>query len=145
MVARPPALLRRQGPEGLGVEHDRRGGTVVAGRQQEPDELCRGEARPEAGPDDDRIVVVVEDPGERRLRVDLLDVVLRQRHRRRLDDLGGEQRLKRFRDRQRDEPRAGPARRAADEERRAGVVQGAGNHEQLPERSLVSPLVAGRQ
>jgi hypothetical protein len=41
-------------------------------------------------------VVVVEDPGEGRLRVDLLDVVLGQGHRRRLDDLRCEQRLERL-------------------------------------------------
>ena len=55
-------------------------------------------ARPgaQARADDDRVVLVVEDPGERRLRVDLLDVVLGERHRRGLDHLGREQRLEGF-------------------------------------------------
>ena len=66
---------------------------------------------PQPGADHDRVVLVVQDPGDRRLRVDLLDVVLGQGHRRRLDDLRGEQRLQRFRHRQRHE--AAPARPAA--------------------------------
>ena len=77
-VAVPPALDRRERAERLGVEDDRRRAGVVAGREEHPDELGGREARPEPRPDDDRVVLVVEDPGEGRLRVDLLDVVLGQ-------------------------------------------------------------------
>ena len=90
------------------------------------------------GPDHDRVVLVVEDPGERGLRVDLLDVVLGQRHRRRLDDLRREQRLERLRDRERHEAGAGATGGAADEQRGARVVERPGDHEQLAERALVA-------
>ena len=83
---------------------------------------------------------------ERRLGVDLLDVVLGQGHRRRLDDLRREQRLERLGHGERDESRARPSGRAADEQRRAGVVERAGEDEELAERALVAalrPLRAG--
>ena len=76
--------------------------------------------------------------------LDLLDVVLGQRHRRRLDDLGREQRLERLGDGQRDQAGAGPAGGPADEQGRAGVVERAGDHEQLAERALVAARPVAR-
>ena len=112
-VAVPPPGHRCERAERLGIEHDRRRLLVVRGREELADELRGGEARSQAGTDDERVVLVVEDPRQSRLRVDLLDVVLGQGHRRGLDDLRGEQRLERLGDGQRDEPRAGPSGRAA--------------------------------
>ena len=66
---------------------------------------------------------MIEDPGEGRLRIDLLDVVLGQGHRGRLDDLGREQRLERLRHGQGHEPDAGPTGGPADEQGRPGVVE----------------------
>ena len=79
--------------------------------------------------------------GVGRLRVQLLDVVLGQGHRRRLDDLRGEDRLEGLRHGQRHEPGPGPAGRARDQQGRAGVVERARDDEQLAERALVA---AGR-
>ena len=104
------------------------------------DELSRGEPRPEPGTQDDRVVVVVEDPGDRVLGLDLLDVVLGQRHRRRLDDLRGEQRLERFRDGEGHEAGPRSCGGLADEEGRAGVVERPGDDEHLPEQALVPTL-----
>jgi hypothetical protein len=83
-------------------------------------------------------VLVVEDPGQGGLRVHLLDVILGERERRRLDDLRREERLERLGDGQRDEAGPGPARGLADEERGAGVVERPRHHQELPERPLVA-------
>ena len=80
----------------------------LVGGDQASDELGGRESGSQARPDDDRVMLVVEDAGERRLRVQLLDVVLGERHRRRLDHLRGEDRLQRFGDGQRDESGSGP-------------------------------------
>ena len=101
-------------------------------------ELGGREARSQARPDDEGVVLVVQDAGHRGFRVDLLDVVLGQRHRRRLDDLRREQRLERFGDGQRHKAGTGPAGRTAHEEGSAGVVQRAGDDEQPTERALVA-------
>ena len=133
----PPGVDRGQRAQRLGVEDDRR--AVVAGPIDEPaDELGRREARAQARSHDERVVLVIEDPGEGRLRVDLLDVVLGQGHRRRLDDLGREQRLQRLGHGQRHEADPGATGRPADEQRRARVVERPGDHEQLAERALVA-------
>ena len=144
-IAVPPALERREGAEGLGVEDDRRRASIVARRQEHPDELGGGKPRPQPGAHDDRVVIVVEDPGEGRLGIDLLDVVLGQPHRRRLDDLGREQGLERFGHGERDEPGPGPTRCAADEQGRARVVQRAREDEDLAEGAFVAALVPDRQ
>ena len=106
---RPPTTPRAWPASGA----PRRRGRAVADRSPAR-RGAGGRARPSpgrvaAGPDDDRVVLVVEDAGERRLGVDLLDVVLGQRHRRRLDDLGREQRLERLGDGEGHEPDPGPA------------------------------------
>jgi len=49
--------------------------------------------RSQPGADDEGVVLVVEDPGQGGLRVHLLDVILGERERRRLDDLRREERL----------------------------------------------------
>ncbi len=141
----PPLAERGHRAERLGVEDDRRRRRVVGDREQVAHELNRGESRSEARPEDDGIVLVVEDPGDRRLRVDLLEIVLRQGHRGGLDDLRGEERLERFGHGERDEPGTGATRGPADEEGRARVVERAGNDEQLSERALVAARRAIRQ
>ena len=103
----------------LRVEHDgppatASSGTVSSSRSSSA--IASDGRRP--GPDDERVVLVVEDLGERGLGVDLLDVVLGQRHRRRLDDLGGEQRLERLGHGERHEAGAGAPRGATHEQRR---------------------------
>jgi hypothetical protein len=119
-LADPPLAHRRHGPQRLGIEdHRRRRRVVVRDGEQHPHELPRREARSEPRPHHDRVVLMVEDPGDGRLRIDLLDVVLGQRHRGRLDDLRGEQWLQGFRHREGDEAGPGSAGRAADEQRRA--------------------------
>ena len=90
----PPAVLRGERPERLRIDDGRRGIGVAGHREDPADEVSGRERSPKAGPDDEGVVVVVEDHRESGLRVDLLEVVLRERHRRRLDDLRGEQRLK---------------------------------------------------
>ena len=92
---RPTSVDRGQRAECLGV--DARPAAAPRRRpQRSPDELDGRETGPQPGTDDQGVVLVVEDPGERRPRVDLLDVVLGQAHRRRLDDLRGEQGLERL-------------------------------------------------
>ena len=54
------------------------GGALVGDRQQAPDQLDRGQARSQARSDDECVVLVVEDPGQGVLGLDLLHVVLRQ-------------------------------------------------------------------
>ena len=115
------AAPRRRGPAAA-ARARRRGPRGACARARS----SRGPGR-RPGPSDDRVVIVVEDPGDRRLRVDLLDVVLGQGHRRRLDDLRREQRLERLGNGERDEPGAGPTRGPADEQRRARVVERAGD------------------
>ena len=115
-------------------------GTVSSSRSRSA--IASDGRRP--GPDDERVVLVVEDLGERGLGIDLLDVVLGQRHRRRLDDLGGEQRLERLGHGERHEAGPGTPRGAAHEQPGAGVVERSGDHEQLPERALVAALRALR-
>ncbi len=61
-----------------------------------------------------------------------------RRHRRRLDDLGREQRLERLGDGERHQAGAGSTGGPADEQRGAGVVERAGDDEQLAERALVA-------
>ena len=112
---------------------------LLGRRQDEAQEVGRGQRRPQPGPDHQGVVLVVEDLRQRGLRVHLLDVVLGQGHRRGLDDLGGEQRLERLGHGEGHEAGAGTTRGAADEQRRAGVVQRARDHEQLAERALVAP------
>ncbi len=143
-AALPPAVHRRERAERLGVEHDR---CLVrpARVDQLANELGRRESRAQPRPDDDRVMLVVEDAGDRRLRVDLLDVVLGKRHRRRLDDLGGEERLQRFGHREGDEPRSRPPGRAADEQRRPRIVERSGDDQQLAERALVATCRARRE
>ena len=141
-LALPPAVHRGQRSERLGVEHDRRRIGLARGADEQPHQLGGGQARPQPGSHDDRIVLVVEDLGQRRLRVDLLDVVLGQAHRRGLDDLGGEQGLERFGHGQGDQPGAGPTGGAADEQGGARVVERAGDHQDLAERALVATLRA---
>jgi hypothetical protein len=92
-ITLPPAVHRGQRAERLGIEHDGGRRPLVGRRQQLAHQLRRREARPQPGPDDDRVVLVIEDARDRRLGVELLDVVLRQGHRGRLHDLRREQRL----------------------------------------------------
>ena len=138
----PPLAERRHRSERLRVkDHRHWRGLCVRHGQEHPHQLGRGESRSQPGSHDDGVVLVVEDAGNRRLRVNLLDVVLRQGHCRGLDDLRGEQWLERFRDRERHEPRARATRRATDKERRTGVVHRARDDEDLAE----GPLVAARR
>ncbi len=141
----PPLAERRHRPEGLGVEHDRGRRRFVGHGQQIADELDGGESRSEPRPEYDRVVFVIEDPGDRGLGIDFLEIVLGQGHRRRLDDFRGEQRLERLRDRERDEPSAGAAAGAADEERGPRVIERSGDDEELAERALVTPRRPARQ
>ena len=110
----------------------------LVGDDQPSDELGRREAGPQPGPDDDRVVFVIEDPRVRRLRVELLDIVLRQGHRRRLDDLRREHRLEGLRHGQRHEAGPGPAGRPRHQEGCAGVVERARDDEELAERALMA-------
>jgi len=57
------------------------------------DERGRGEPGPQPRTDDDRVVLVVQDPGQGVIWFELLHVVLGQAHGRGLHDLRGEQRL----------------------------------------------------
>ena len=142
--AGPPLVRRGQRPQCLGVEDRRGAGRLLGCRQDEAQEIGRGQRRPQTGPDDEGVVVVVEDLRQRGLGIHLLDVVLGQGHRRGLDDLGGEQRLERLGHGEGHEPGAGATRGTTDEQRRAGVVQRARDHEQLAERALVATRVAHR-
>ena len=136
-LARPPAVHRRERAERLRIEHDRR--RLVAGRGDElANELGGGESRSQARTHHEGVVLVVEDAREGWFGINLFDVVLGEAHRRGLDHLGREQRLEGLGDRQRDEADAGPARRAAHQQRRARVVERAREHEQLAERALVA-------
>ena len=139
--ALPPLVADGQRAERLGIDHGRRRTAVVLDGEEAGDQLGGREPGTEARTDDDRVVLVVEDPGERIVGLDLLDVVLRQGHRRRLDHPRREQRLERFGNGQGDQPGARPAGRPADEQGSARVVERAGDDEQLPERALVA---AGR-
>ena len=109
-LALPPAVHRGERAQRLRVQHDRRS-LLPARVEQHPDELGGRETRPQAGADHQCVMVVIEDPRQRGLRIHLLDVVLGQRHRRRLDDLRGEQRLERLGHGQRDEARPRRGRR----------------------------------
>ena len=143
-LAAPPAVHRGERAERLGVQDDR--GRLVAGPDDQlPDELGRRESGPQPGAQHDRVVLVVEDARQRRLWVDLLDVVLGQGHRRRLDHLGREERLERLGDGERDEACAGPTGGLAHEQCGPGVVERAGDHEQLAERTLVAAERSLRQ
>ena len=125
-VALPPGVHRGQRPKGLGVEDERRP-FLTAGVDQLADELGGGEAGPESRSDHQRVVLVVEDARECRLRVELLDIVLRQRHRRGLDDLRREKRLERLGHGQGDEPDSRPTGGATDQQGGAGVVERPGD------------------
>ena len=92
--------------------------------------------------DDQRVVLVIEDLGQRGLRVDLLDVVLGEGHRRGLDHLGREQWLEQYGTASVDEAGTGPSRGTADEQRGARVVERTGDHQQLAEAALVAALFA---
>jgi len=89
----PPAILGGERPEGLRVDDCRAGVVPGAGREDAADQLGGGERRPQPGADDEGIVLMVEDPRQSRLRVHLLDVVLGERERCRLDNLRREERL----------------------------------------------------
>jgi hypothetical protein len=132
----PPAVHRCEGAQRLRIEHERR--TLLApGVDQVADQLRGRQPGPQSGADDEGVVIVIEDPRKRGLGVDLFDVVLRQRHRRRLDDLRGEQWLERLRHGKRDETDARPTRGPTHEQGRSGIVERAGDHQQLAERPLV--------
>ena len=143
-LALPPAVHRGERAQRLGVEHERRS-LLPARVEQHPNEIGGRETWSQAGADHQRVMVVVEDPCERGLRIELLDVVFGQRHRRRLDDLRGEQRLERLGHGQRDEAHTSAAGGAAHEQGGPGVVERSREHEQLAERALVAALRAFRQ
>ena len=90
-------------------------------------------------------MLVIEDPGERGVGIDLLDIVLGQGHRRRLDDLGREHRLERLRHGQRDEAGPGAPGGAGDEQGGARVIERARDDQQLAERALVPACRPFRQ
>ena len=141
-AALPPGVHRGQRAERLGIEQDRR--LVRPGDvDQLADQLGGGQPGPQPRSDHDRVVLVVEDAGERRFGVDLLDVVLGEAHRGRLDHLGREERLERLGDRERDQAGSGASGGAADQERRPGIVERAGDDQQLAERALVAARRAG--
>ena len=143
-IALPPVLVGRERAERLGVEDD--AGALPSSPAARSSRTSSAVARPGRRPGPMTIASWSWSriAGEGRLRVDLLDVVLRQGHRRRLDDLRREQRLERLGHRERHEPGARPARGPADEQRGAGVVERAGDDEELAERALVAALVADR-
>ena len=78
-------------------------------------------------------MLVIEDAGIGRFGVQLLDVVLGEGHRRRLDDLRGEDRLQGLGHGQRDQPGPAPAGGSRDEQGRAGVVERARDDQELAE------------
>ena len=137
----PPLVADGERAERLGVDDRRWRVALTLDGEQGADQVGRGQARPQPGSDDERVMLVVHDPGEGVLGLDLLDVVLGEGHRRRLDDLRREQRLERLGDGQGDQTGAGPSGRPADEQRGARVVERAGDHKELAERALVA---AGR-
>jgi hypothetical protein len=136
---RGPAVHRCQGPERFCVEDGsasvrlpRRG---PVGRGSAPS--SRGWAKPRTH--HQGVVIVIEYAGQRRP----LDPLPRRRpraasQRRRLYNLGREERLERLRRGQRDEPGSGAAGGRANEQGRSGVVHRTGQDEQFSERALVA-------
>jgi hypothetical protein len=103
------------------------------GLQQLTDEFGRGQTRADARTHDQAVVFVIEDARQGTVRIDLLDIVFRERHRGRLDDPGREQRLERFGNGQGDQTGAGPTGGTAHEQSRARVVERSGDDEKSPE------------
>ena len=141
----PPAVGRRKRPKSLRVENGRRRCRLLGDRKQRGDQLACREARSKARPHHQRVVVVVEDPRQRLLGLHFFHVVLGQGHRGRLEDLGGEQGLKRFGDREGDQADAAPPGRPAHEQGGPGVVERAGQDQQFAEAALVTALRTLRQ
>ena len=140
-----PAIYGCERPQRFRVE-DRRHGLAILVRSQQPaNQLGHGQARTQPRAHDQGVVVVVEDARQRLTRIHFLDVVLRQRKRRGLHDLGREEGLERLRRGQGDEPRPGAAGSRADEQGRSGVVQRPGDHQQPPEGALVAAHRSRRQ
>jgi hypothetical protein len=63
-IAHPPVVHRRQRPERLGVEDERRRIRVAGPEQESTDQVGRGQSWAQTGPDHDRVVLVVQDPGQ---------------------------------------------------------------------------------
>jgi len=141
----PPAIHRGQRAKGLSIKHDRGRCRLCRYGDELANQLNGRQARSETRSEDHSVVLVIEDPGERRIRLDLLHVVFGKSHRGGLDDLGREERLEGLGHGQRHEAGTGAARRTADQERRAGVIEGPSDDEELAEAALVAALGPLRQ